>query len=51
MTDLEKVMILIASFFEEEHVRLISIVDSRMTVIYKLDLLRSPRPEAYTSNP
>lgn len=43
MTGSEKVNVLIASFIEEEHVRLISGVDPRIEVVYEPDLLRPPR--------
>jgi len=51
MTGREMVTNLIASFFEEELVRLISNMDPRIEVIYKFELLRPPRPAAYTGNP
>ena len=43
MTGSEKIKILVASFLEEEHVRRISEVDPRVSVIYEPDLLRPPR--------
>ncbi len=50
MTGREKVTNLIASFFEEELVRLISNMDLRIQVIYKFDLLRPPRRAVYTGH-
>ena len=43
MTGSEKVKVLVASFLEEEHVRRISGVDPRVSVIYEPELLRRPR--------